>query len=105
MIENGVSLEDLGERKFGHKIHIWDIRHRKNIQTLDLGDDYQMILELRPAHDPTKAYGFVNAVLNMNDLSSSIWTWYKDGGTVGASKRLLIFRHRHQKIRTTYLPL
>lgn len=79
MIENGVSLEDLGARKFGHKIHIWDIRHRKNIQTLDLGDDYQMILELRPAHDPTKAYGFVNAVLNMNDLSSSIWTWYKDG--------------------------
>ena len=73
MIENGVSLEDLGERKFGHKIHIWDIRHRKNIQTLDLGEDYQMILELRPAHDPTKAYGFVNAVLNMNDLSSSIW--------------------------------
>ena len=86
MIENGLSLEDLVERKFGHKIHIWDIRHRKNIQTLDLGEDYQMALELRPAHDPTKAYGFLNSVLNMNDLSSSIWTWYKDGDDWGIQK-------------------
>ena len=33
----------------------------------------------RPAHDPTKAYGFVNCVVSLENLSSSIWTWYKDG--------------------------
>ena len=37
------------------------------------------MFELRPAHDPTKAYGFVNCVISLKDLSSSIWTWYRDG--------------------------
>ena len=36
-------------------------------------------IELRPAHDPRKAYGFVNCVVSLENLSSSIWTWYKDG--------------------------
>jgi selenium-binding protein 1 len=37
-----------------------------------------MALELRPAHDPTRAYGFVGVVLSLKDLSSSIWVWYRD---------------------------
>ena len=37
------------------------------------------MFELRPAHDPTKAYGFVNSVVCLKDLSSSIWTWYREG--------------------------
>jgi selenium-binding protein 1 len=37
-----------------------------------------MALELRPAHDPTRAYGFVGVVLSLKDLSSSIWLWYRD---------------------------
>ena len=41
--------------------------------------EYQLVFELRPAHDPTKAYGFVNAVISLKDLSASIWTWYRDG--------------------------
>ena len=41
--------------------------------------EYQLVFELRPAHDPTKAYGFVNCVISLKDLSSSIWTWYRDG--------------------------
>ncbi len=32
-----------------------------------------MTLELRPAHDPTRAYGFAGVVLSLKDLSSSIW--------------------------------
>ena len=39
------------------------------VQTLDLGQEHQIVLELRPAHDPTKAYGFVNTVVSLNDLS------------------------------------
>ena len=38
-----------------------------------------MVLELRPAHDPTKAYGFVGVVVSLKDLSASIWLWYRDG--------------------------
>lgn len=31
-----------------------------------------MTLELRPAHDPTRADGFVGVVISLKDLSSSI---------------------------------
>jgi selenium-binding protein 1 len=51
-----------------------------------LGDDNQMVLELRPAHDPTKRHGFVNVVLNLTDLSSSIWTWFHRDGEWQAKK-------------------
>ena len=41
-----------------------------------------MVLELRPAHDPNKAFGFVGVVVSLKDLSSSVWMWYReDGGT------------------------
>ena len=52
---------------------------RKHLQEIDFGPDYQLVFELRPAHDPTKAYGFVNCVVCLKDLSSSIWIWYRDG--------------------------
>jgi len=32
-----------------------------------------MVLEMRPAHDPTKTYGFVGVVVSLTDLSASIW--------------------------------
>jgi selenium-binding protein 1 len=79
MIEDGVSPELLLGKKYGHRLHIWDLRRRKHLETLDIGDEHQMALELRPAHDPTKPYGFVNAVVSVKDLSASIWLWYLDG--------------------------
>ncbi len=33
-------------------------RKHKNVQTIDLGANHQMALEVRPAHDPIKEYGF-----------------------------------------------
>jgi len=42
-----------------------------------------MVLELRPAHDPRRAYGFVGCVINLQDLSSSIWMWYRDDRAAG----------------------
>ena len=58
---------------------------RRHVQTLDLGKEHQMVLELRPAHDPTKAYGFVNTVVSLNDLSASIWLWHRKDGANGAT--------------------
>jgi selenium-binding protein 1 len=39
-----------------------------------------MVLELRPFHNPTKAMGFVNTVVNTNNFSSAIWLWYREDG-------------------------
>ena len=54
MIENGVNPDLLLGGKYGHALHLWDLRKRRHLQTLDLGAEHQMALELRPAHDPTK---------------------------------------------------
>jgi selenium-binding protein 1 len=59
-------------------LHVWDLRRRRHVQALELGAEQQMALELRPAHDPTKDYGFVGVVVSLKDLSSSIWLWYRD---------------------------
>jgi selenium-binding protein 1 len=64
--------------KYGHKLHVWDLRRRRHLQELDLGPEQQMTLELRPAHDPTRAYGFAGVVISLADLSSSIFLWYLD---------------------------
>jgi selenium-binding protein 1 len=79
MIEDGVVGELLLGRKYGHRLHFWDLRRRRLAQTVDLGDQYQMPLELRPAHDPTRLYGFVGVVTSVEDLSASIWLWHRDG--------------------------
>jgi selenium-binding protein 1 len=79
MIEDGINPDLLLGREYGHRLHFWDLRKRRNIQTIDLGDQYQMPLELRPAHDPTKQYGFVGVVVSVEDLSASVWLWHRDG--------------------------
>lgn len=80
MIEGGLDPDLLLGAKYGHRVHFWDLHKRRNTQTIDLGPEYQLALELRPAHDPTKAHGFMNCVVNLTDLSSSIWLWHRDGG-------------------------
>jgi selenium-binding protein 1 len=86
MIEEGLVGELLLGRKYGHSIHFWDLRTRKHVQELDLGDAYQMTLELRPAHDPRKSYGFVGVVVSVEDLSASVWLWHKDGDSWAITK-------------------
>jgi methanethiol oxidase len=63
---------------YGHQLHVWDLRRRRHLQALDLGEEYQMVLELRPAHDPAKTYGFVGVVVSLTDLSASIWLWHRE---------------------------
>ena len=77
--ENGLVPEILLGSKYGRRLHFWDFTKRRHLQEIDFGPDYQLVFELRPAHDPTKAYGFVGCVISLKDLSSSIWTWYRDG--------------------------
>jgi selenium-binding protein 1 len=90
MIEDGVVPELLLGKKYGHSLHFWDLRRRKHVQEVDLGDEHQMVLELRPAHDPTKKYGFVGVVVSVADLSASIWLWHEDGGKWAATEVISI---------------
>jgi selenium-binding protein 1 len=76
--ENGVVPEDLLGKKYGHRIHFWDLRRRKRTQVIDIGDEHQMVLELRPAHDPRKTHGFFGVVISVADLSASVWAWYRE---------------------------
>ena len=78
MVKDGVNPELLLAGKYGNKLHVWDLRRRRHVQELMLGDEQQMALELRPAHNPTRAYGFASVVMSLKDLSSSIWLWYRD---------------------------
>ena len=79
MVERGVNPELLLAGKYGHQVHVWDMRSRKHLQALDLGAEQQMVLELRPAHDPSQAYGFVGVVTSLADYSASVWIWYCEG--------------------------
>jgi selenium-binding protein 1 len=79
MIENGVVPELLLGGKYGHALHVWDLRRRRHLKTLDIGSEHQMALELRPAHDPTQTFGFMSCVISNKDLSGSIWLWHRDG--------------------------
>jgi selenium-binding protein 1 len=86
MIENGLVPELLLGGKYGHQLHVWDLRGRKHLQSIDLGAEQQMVLELRQARDPSKAYGFAGVVISLKDLSSSVWLWYRDNGQWAARK-------------------
>jgi methanethiol oxidase len=91
MIENGLSPEDLLGRKFGHHLNFWSMSARALTQRIDLGDDQQMVLELRPAHDPSKTYGFAGVVISVEDLSASVWLWHHDkDGRASARKVITI---------------
>jgi selenium-binding protein 1 len=90
MIENGLNPEDLLGRKFGHHLNFWSMSKRSLQQRIDLGDEHQMVLELRPAHDPAKTFGFAGVVISVEDLSGSVWLWYKDGDKWAARKVITI---------------
>src|SRR3954465_9903032 len=87
MVEDGLVGELLLNNKYGHKRPVWDMKERRHVQEIDLGAEHQMVLELRPAHDPRKAYGFVGVVASTADLTASVWLWERNGdGTFKVGK-------------------
>jgi selenium-binding protein 1 len=88
--ERGIVAEDLLANKYGHALHFWSLRGRRHLQTIDLGANHQMALEVRPAHDPTREYGFLGVVVDTTNLEGSIWTWYRENGTFHIRKTATI---------------
>jgi methanethiol oxidase len=90
MVEDGLDPEDLLGRRFGHHLNFWSMSQRRLTQRVDLGDAHQMVFEVRPAHDPAKAWGFVGVVISVEDLSGSVFLWHRDGDRWAATKVITI---------------
>jgi len=84
MVETGVQPDLLLNAQYGHRLNFWNLRERRHVQSVDLGKEHQISLELRPAHDPTKDYGFVNTVVSLTDLSANIFLWHRNENSTGA---------------------
>lgn len=90
MVEEGLVPELLLGGKYGHALHFWELTTGRHVQTVDLGAEHQMVLELRPSHDPEATWGFVGVVISTADLSASVWRWHRDGGEWTADKVITI---------------
>jgi selenium-binding protein 1 len=77
--EPGFDLEDVGRGRYGQRLHFWNLAERTLEQTLDLGEQGLVPLEIRWLHDPESEQGFVAAA-----LSSVIWRFYRSNGSWAA---------------------
>jgi selenium-binding protein 1 len=71
-VNPGFNLEDVKAGKYGQRLQFWDWEKRKIVQTIDLGAEGLIPLEVRFHHDPDSSHGFVGAA-----LSSALWHWEK----------------------------
>jgi methanethiol oxidase len=71
----GFNLDDVAVGKYGQQIHFWDWNRHEIIQSIDLGEEGLVPLEVRFHHNPDSIHGFVGAA-----LSSTMWHWQKSNG-------------------------
>jgi selenium-binding protein 1 len=90
MVEDGLVPELLLGNKYGHALHFWDLAEGRHLQKVDLGAQHQIVLELRPSHDPDATWGFAGVVVSTEDLSASVWRWHRDGDRWTADKVITI---------------
>jgi selenium-binding protein 1 len=90
MVEDGIVPELLLGHQYGHRLHFWDLAAGKHLQAVDLGEQHQMVLELRPSHDPEQTWGFAGVVISTEDLSASVWRWSHSHGSWRADKVITI---------------
>uniref|UniRef100_A0A4W5QSP8 Methanethiol oxidase n=1 Tax=Hucho hucho TaxID=62062 RepID=A0A4W5QSP8_9TELE len=62
-LADGFSMEHVKEGHYGSKIHVWDWTTHKRLQSLDLGEEGAIPLEIRFLHDPTATEGYVGCAL------------------------------------------
>ncbi|MGW0889853.1 selenium-binding protein SBP56-related protein [Saccharopolyspora sp. NPDC002578] len=90
LIEDGLVPERLLAHEYGHALHFWDLAAGAHRQRVDLGEQHQMVLELRPSHDPEATWGFAGVVVSTEDLSASVWRWHLDGEKWRADKVITV---------------
>ena len=73
-VAGGFQVEDVAAGKYGQRLHFWNWKERRIEQSIDLGDQGRIPLEVRFHHDPESSHGFVGAA-----LGSAIWHWSHNG--------------------------
>jgi methanethiol oxidase len=71
-VKGGFNPDDVAAGKYGRRLHFWDWQERTIAQSVDLGEEGLIPLEVRFHHDPDSTHGFVGAA-----LSSAIWHWHR----------------------------
>ncbi len=51
---------------YGSDLHVWDWQKKKQVQTINLGSEGLIPLEIRFLHNPESTHGFVGAALSSN---------------------------------------
>lgn len=80
----GFNPAHVKEGLYGRSIHVWDWTTHKKLQTLDLGDDGAIPLEIRFLHDPDATEGYVGCALR-----SVVFRFYKTPEGDWAAEKVL----------------
>jgi methanethiol oxidase len=83
--EKGFDLADVSAGRYGSRLHVWNLAQRTLGQTINLGDNGLVPLEVRWLHDPEAEHGFVGAA-----LSSTMWRLRRDNGGWGADQVIAV---------------
>src|SRR5262249_14201719 len=81
----GFNLDDVAAGKYGRQIHFWDWTTHDIVQTVDLGEQGLIPLEVRFHHNPDSTHGFGGAT-----LSSTVVHWQKAEGNWQVEQALAI---------------
>lgn len=87
----GFKPEDAAAGKYGRQLHFWDWEAHKIIQSVDLGEEGMIPLEVRFHHNPDSTHGFVGAA-----LSSAVWHWHKAGDDWQVNKIIQVDPVEHE---------
>ncbi|XP_022529634.1 methanethiol oxidase [Astyanax mexicanus] len=83
-LANGFNPADLEAGHYGQCLHVWDWNTHKHIQTLDLGEEGAIPLEIRFLHDPAAAEGYVGCA-----LQGTVFRFYKTQKGDWAAERVI----------------
>jgi selenium-binding protein 1 len=72
--EPGFDLEHVAAGRYGQRLHFWNLAERTLEQSVDLGEQGLVPLEIRMKHDPDAEEGFLGAA-----LSSVVWRFHRNG--------------------------
>ena len=87
----GFDMDDVEAGNYGRHLRIWDWEDRTVEQTIDLGEEGMIPLEVRFLHTPESTHGYVGAT-----LSSNIIHFYESGGEYRAETAIDVSPREHE---------